>query len=173
MVGIEQYIIGNVAFAHGELLLDDGVAPLTDVERGAVVNHRAYVAVERRGIGKGEQAVEPCYLVGIDLYGRDIFVECKDEVVVEAVLESRYLVLGTKDLLFILLQFLRDVALGIDERLLAYPGLGHLVLVCVAYLDVVTEDVVESNLEAGYLGSFALALLHLQEVVLARIGDTA
>ena len=173
MVGIEQYIVGNVALAHGELLLDDRVATLTNVERGAVVNHRAYVAVERCSIGKGEQAVEPRYLVGIDLYGGDVFVECKDEVVVEAVLQSRYLVFGTENLLFIFLQFLRDVALGIDERLLAYPGLGHLVFMRVAHLDVVTEDVVESNLEAGYLGSFALALLHLQEVVLARIGDTA
>ena len=43
----------------------------------------------------------------------------------------------------------------------------------VAHLDVVAEDVVVADFEAGNAGAFALALLQVQEVVLARARDVA
>ena len=173
LVGVEVDVVGDVVLAHGHLLLDDGMAALTDVEDEAVVDDGSDVAVLLGHGGEGEEAVEAGYLAGVDLYGGDVAHEVGDEVAEETGFEGEDLVLGTEDALLVLLQLLGDVPLGVDECLLAYPLGGHLVLVGVADLDVVAEDVVVGYLERGYAGGLGLALLHLQEVVLAAVGYLA
>ena len=56
------------------------------------------------------------------------------------------------------------------KRLLADPLLRHLVLERIAHLKIVAEDIVESHLQGWYSRALALALLDLQQVVLAVAG---
>ena len=84
--------------------------------------------------------------------------------------ERQYLVLGAEDLLFVLLQFLRDISLGVHERLFADPFGRHFVLICIAHFEVVAEDIVVGYLQALYARCLGLALLDLEQVVLAAVG---
>ena len=131
-VGVEQNVICDITLSDRQLLLDDRMAPLTYIERSAVIYHRTHIAIECRSIGEREQAVEACYLIGINLYGRDVFIEGKYEVVIESCLECRYLVLCTENLLLILLEFLGDGWLCIDQGLFANPVLWDIVFVRIA-----------------------------------------
>ena len=67
--------------------------------------------------------------------------------------------------MFVRLEFLGDVPLGVDECLFADPFCGNLLFVGVADFEIVAEDVVVADLEALDAGSFYLALLDLEEVV--------
>ena len=57
--------------------------------------------------------------------------------------------------------------------LLADPLLRHLVLERIAHLKIVAEHIVESHLQGWYSRALALALLYLQQIVLAVAGDGA
>ena len=82
-------------------------------------------------------------------------------------------VLRAENLLLVFLQFLGNIALGIGKGLLAYPLCRHLVLMRVAHLDVVAENIVVAYLQTGNLCQFALALLYLQQIILAGVGNPA
>ena len=72
-----------------------------------------------------------------------------DEVGEELGFEPGDAVVGVKYALFLLLELGGDVALGVDEGLLADPVRGDAVFVGVADLEVVAKDVVEVELERG------------------------
>ena len=91
----------------------------------------------------------------------------RHEFVEQASLDDEYLLLGTQDFFLIFLEFLCDVALGVDERLFAYPFCGNFVLVGVAHLDVVAKHVVVGNLQARNTGLIAQCALHGHQIVLA------
>ena len=73
--------------------------------------------------------------------------------------------------MFIFLQLLGDVTLGIYEGLLSYPLRGHYILVCVAHLEIISEDIVEADLERRNTCALDLPLLHLEQVVLSVAGN--
>ena len=172
-LAVEHDVVGNIFFANGQLLFNDRMASLMDIEHIVVSYHRTYVVVLTRHVGKGQEAVQPGNLVGIGLYGRNELTDALHQLGIELCLQHQYLVLGSQYFFFVFLQFLRDVTLGVSQRLLAYPLLGHLVLVGIAHLDVIAEDVVVANLQAGDAGQVTFALLNLQQVVLARVGNLA
>ena len=74
---------------------------------------------------------------------------------------------GSQDLLFVLFQLRRDVALGIDGGLLADVVGGRFVLVGVGDFDVLAEDFVEGDLEVGNAGALTLLRLVLGDPLLA------
>ena len=82
--------------------------------------------------------------------------------------------LGREDLLLVLLQLRRDVALGVLDRLLADVVGGDLALALrlgVRDLDVVAEDLVEADLEARDAGAADLLGLELGDPRLAAAGS--
>ena len=170
---VEEDVVGDVAFAHGELLLDDGMAAAMYVDGIAVVHDGAYVSVLLGALSKGEEAVELCQERRIALDGCDVGREGCDELVEEHGLEAEDAFLGTHYLVLVLLEFLCDVSLGLRERLLAYPVRRHLVAVGVAHLEVVAEDVVVAYLQALYAGLLYFALLHFEQVALPLVGDVS
>ena len=149
------------------------MASLADFQHIVVGNDGAYIVVLARRCGKGEQAVQPCYLVRIDLNGRNELAQRLYQLCIELCFQYQYLVLRTENLLLVLLQFLGNVAFGIGKGLLAYPLCRHLVLMRVAHLDVVAENIVVAYLQTGNLCQFALALLYLQQIILAGVGNPA
>ena len=104
---------------------------------------------------------------------RHVLAHGKHEFGVEARFDKAYFLLGCEDFLLIFLQFLGDIALGIDECLFADPLCRHLVLIGIADFEVVTEDIIEAYLEGRDSRCVNLALLDLQKVVLAVGLDSA
>ena len=119
--------------------------------------------------GKGKQTVQTRYLVRVNLNGGNELVQRLYQLCVKLCFQYQYFVFGTEYLLFVLFQFLRNVAFGIDQRLLANPFLRHFIFVHVAHFDIVTEHIVITYLQAGNPRLFALPLLYLQKIVLTGI----
>ena len=68
---IQHHIIGNIFFPYRKLLLNNRMASLANIQYIVIFNNRTYIVILTRHIGKGKQAVQTCYLVCIDLDGRD------------------------------------------------------------------------------------------------------
>ncbi len=83
------------------------------------------------------------------------------------------LVLRAQDFLFVLLQFGRDVALGVLERLLALVIARDLGGVRVRDLDVVAENPVEADLEGVDAGALDFVRLKAGDPFLAAAADVA
>ena len=115
----------------------------------------AAVALPRGQLGQGRQHVElGQHRAGLDQprrLGRHPVAE-RDE---QLVFQLRGSVLGREDLFLVLLQLGRDVTLGVLDRLLADVvggDLGVRLGLGVRDLDVIAEDLVEADLEAGDAG---------------------
>ena len=170
---VEEDIVRDVALPNGELLLNDRMTATVDVDDIAVVHDGTDVAVLLCALGEGQEAIKLCQERCILLNWSDVLGKRRNEFVEELCLEGKDAFLGPHDFVFVFLEFLGDVALSLSERLLANPFGRHLVAIGIANLKVVTEDVVVANLEALDTRGFYLALLHLQQVALALVGDMA
>ena len=68
-----------------------------------------------------------------------------------------------------ILQLLSDVALAVDQRLLADIVVGYLIPEGVGYLDVIAEYLVIADLQGADAGLFLLLRLHLGQEALAAV----
>ena len=161
-VGVEHNIVGYILLAYWHLSLDDGMASLLDVDDVGVVDDGAHILMLLCSLGSREQTVETSDKIGIGLYLLDILLRIYDEVVEEFRLQCENLFLGTEYLLLVFLQFLGDISLSLGKSLLAYPLLGHLFLVGVSHFEIISEDIVITNLQTCDTGLFHLALLYFQ-----------
>ena len=135
---------------------------LLDVDDLRVVDDRPDIAVFLSRLGKGEQAVELGQQRGVDLNLRDELLHRQHQFAEELLFHREDFVLRTQDFLFILLQFLRDVAFGLGQRLLAHPISGYVVLIRIAHFQIISEDVVIAYLQRLNTRLPGLALLNLQ-----------
>ena len=165
--------VGHIGLARRQLALDDGMSAHGDVDVEAVVKHWAVVAVFHRYARQGVEAVELGDDGAIVLDSRDILGHGRYQFIEQAALDDEYFLLGTQDFFLIFLEFLCHIALGIDQRLLANPLLGHLVLVGVAHLDIVAEHVVVGNLQTRDARLLTQGALHRYQIVLAAARDVA
>ena len=173
MVVVEHHAVGDVAFARGHLPFDNGVPALLDVDGERVVYVGAYIVVFLCRFCKGQQAVDTGDEVGVELYGRYVVGDRLYQIIEKLRFEGEDFFFCSENFFFVFFQLLCDVTFGTDERLFANPLFRNFVFVCVAYLDVVAEDVVISYFEAGNARPFAFPLLQVQEVIFSRTGDFA
>ena len=124
-------------------------------------------------LGSTEQTVQMGNDIGILLHLGNELLGSNHQVHEKLLFQREYFVLCTQYLFFVFLQLLGDVALSLCQRLLAHPLLRHLVLIGVAHLQVVAEDIVIAYLQRIDARLLGFALLNLQQIVLARIGNTA
>ena len=157
----------------GKLFFDNRMSSSTDVYHVAVIDDGTHVAVLAGTLSEGEQAIELGEERGVILYGRDEGCEGRDELFEELGFEAEDAFLRTHNLVFVLLEFLGDVTLGLGQRLLANPVLRHLIAVRITHLEVVAKHVVVADLQALDARRLYLSLLHLQQVALALIGYLA
>ena len=146
---------------------------LFDVDDVRLVNHRTYIVVLLRRLGSREQAVQPGNEVGVRLYLRNVCLHRLHQFRKQPLFQAQYLVLGTQDLLLVLLQLGCDIALGLCQRLLTNPVLWHLILKGVTHLQIVAKHVIEAYLQRRDARLLYFALLNLQQVVLAAVGNVA
>ena len=162
-----RQVVGHIFAAGLHHSLDDGMAAglYFDVER--VVDSGAAVVVLG---GKECEAGKAVYLgheLRVALYCGHILLDLRHKLAVDAGLDGQDAFLCTHYGLLVFLQLRGDVALGIDEGLLADPVLRHLVGVGVAHFEVIAEDVVVTYLEAADAGAFAFGLLDVQQYLFA------
>ena len=170
---IQQDVVGHIVLAHWQLSLNDRMATLFDIYHVAAVYDRTHIVVLFSCLGSTQQAVQKGYDVSILLYLWDKLLGSNDEFVEQALFQRENLIFSTQNLLLIFLQLLCDVSLCLCQCLLAHPFLWHLILIGVAHLQIVSEDVVIAYLQRGNARLLCFALLDLQQVVLATIGDMA
>ena len=144
-----------------------------DVDDEAVVDVRADILVLGCRGSKTEQAVELCGYVGIGLHHRYVLNERQHQFLVQARFDDGYPVIGSGNLVLQVFQFLGYVPLGIGECLLASPLLGHVVLVGVTHLKVVTEHIVESDFQTTDAGAFNLLPADTFDCLAAMIAQIA
>ena len=141
------------------MCLDDGVASLVNLDDVVRLHDGSHVAVLCGCLGEGEEAVEFRHECGVLLQLLYELLDVLHGFEVESCFEGENLVLGTENLLLILLQLLRDVAFAVDEGLLAHPFWWYGILERVAHFEVVSEDVVVADFERHDARSLYLALL--------------
>lgn len=149
------------------------MAALADVDHLAVVERRTHVAPFDGQPCERLQTVDAGHDGRVVQQRLQRAADGGQQLGIDALLELEHLLLGAEDLLFVLLELLGDVALGVGEGLFADPAGGNLLLVGIAHLDVVAEDVVVADLERRDPRRLALALLDAGQVVLAVQGDAA
>ena len=123
------------------------MATLFDVNHLRCVNHRPHVFVLFSSLRKTQQTVKAGHDIGIDLNLRNKLLHTQYQVAEEFGLKAQNLIFGTKDLLFVLLQFLCDITLCLSQRLLAHPLLWHQILIGVTHFEVVAEDIVIADFQ--------------------------
>ena len=163
---VEQYIIWHIIFTKRQLLFDNRVATLLDVDNLRRVDNRADILVLLSHFSKAKQTIQTGYDVGVYLYLGDKLLHSHHKVVEEFGLQAQNLILSTKNLLFVLLQLLGDITLGLGQCLLANPLWRNKLLICVAHLKVIAEHIVISYLKALDTCFSSLALLNLQQIIL-------
>ena len=124
-------------------------------------------------LGKARQHVQLGQDAAVALDVRNGLLDAADEFPVQARFQRVDAVLGREDLFLVGLEFLGDVTFGVHQGLLADPLRRHLVLVGIAHLDIIAENVVVGNFEGGNPGAFGFPLLHLEEVILSSGGKRA
>ena len=89
----------------------------------------------------------------------------------EAFFHRKYLLLCSENLLLVFLQLLSDVSFCLCQRLLSNPVGRYLVLVCIADLQIVSENIIITYLQTADARLLHLTLLYAHQVVLAVSGD--
>ena len=173
VVPIERDVVGHIGFPVGQTPLDDRMATADDFEFVALHEDGPGVAVVLGDFGEAEQEVKAGYGAGRGLQQGQVRVQGRDKGRVGFPLDHVEPLLRAEDALLEFLELRSDVALGLRQRLLADPVLGHLVLVGVADFEVIPEDVVERNLQRGDARGFGFALADALEFGLAVVPEVA
>ena len=168
-VVVQQYIVGYILLAQRHIFLYHRVPPLTNVYYETVVNVRAYIFVLGCRSCKTEQAVELCRYVRIGLHHGHVLDQCEHQFLIDAILYDRYSVICRQNLLLQILKFGRYIPLRICQCLLACPLLGNAIFVRIAHLQVVSEHVVESYLQAANACTFGLSVTYTFDSLAAVI----
>ena len=153
--------------------LDDGVPALFDVEHDVVAEPRAHVVLGGGDLGEAGEEVDLGDVGGRGLDPPDFGADVVSHRVEEPRLELRDLIVGPEDLRFPFLEFRREIALGVGERLPAGPLLGNAVELRARDLEIVPEHLVEPDLQRVDAGALALPHLHAGDEVDGAVAHPA
>ena len=115
------------------------------------------------GVGEGGQNVQSGDGGRRPEQGREVFRHFFDDLPEYCRFQLRQPLLGAEDLRLKLLQLVGDVALGVDQGLLAHVVVGDQVDVGLGHLYVVAEHLVEPDLQRLDAGTLSLARLQPQQ----------
>ena len=120
---------------------------LLDVDHLAVVHLRTAVTVADCQVCEAAENVNARKYAAVLLDHGHIRLDLGYEGRIYLNLKGIDTLFGAEDLLFVFLQLLCDVSFRIDKGLLSDPLLRYAFLVGVAHLEIISEDIVESDLE--------------------------
>ena len=135
--------------------------PVPDVDDPSGVDLRAYIIVFVRHKGKAREYVQFCHCLRGLLDPQDLGGDPVPDIREQLVFQSRQLLLRSKDRILQFLQFRRNIALRVGQRLFADIILRHQILVGIGHLQIIAEDFIIFDpeiLDAGPLPLFGLDL---------------
>ena len=165
---VEVRIVRHEEVARQDAL-HERMAAVLDVDDAVRSHLRAHVVVGTGRLRKAREHIDERDLVRRLLNLRQMCFDGLADLCEEVVLDVDDLLLRAEDLRLELLEFLRDVALRIRERLLADVAVRHAVRAAVAHLDVVAEYLVVANLQRLDARLLLFALLDLLQHRLAVV----
>ncbi len=98
---VEIHIVGNIWLVGRKLFLDNGVAAVFDVDDIRFVDFRTIVFVFTSHLGKGEQTIDLCNNVGIDLNDGDIFYQTFHKRIIKFRLQKDDFFFRTQNFFFV------------------------------------------------------------------------
>ena len=171
-VAVHVGVVGHKALVL-QGLLHHGMAAVEDVEGAVLGDGGPHVVVLHGGLGEGEQGVQLLQGCRRGLDVADFLRDAVAHLGEELALQPHALLLGADDALLDLLQLGGREALGVGQGLAAQVALGHHVQVGLGHLDHVAEHAVEADPQVADAGLLALALLQVQDPLLAVLGGGA
>ena len=111
---IKVDIIRHIPLTQGQLSFNHRVPTLLDVYHIRIINHRTDISVLFSHLGIAQQTVELGNQTGIYLDGRNKFLHGHNQFVEQACFQRKDLIFGSQNLLFVFLQFLRDITLRLS-----------------------------------------------------------
>ena len=81
LVVVELDTVADVGFARRQLFLDNRVTSFLDVDNQRIVYFGTNIPVFHGRLHERQQAVEPRNEIGIELYGRNILRQCKNQII--------------------------------------------------------------------------------------------
>ena len=152
-------------------LLHHRMAAVVDLNDAGLVHHGAAVVVLHRHGGQRAQGVQLRHQRGGLLHPGGLGGDMQPQIGEQLVFQRRDAVVGGENVVLQILQFLGDVPLAADQRLLADIALRHLILKGVGHLDIVAEHLVVADLQGADAGPFLFGGLHADDHVLAAVED--
>ena len=153
---IERHVVGDERFARHHSL-DDGMPAALELQRELARDLRPHVTLALGDVGQRGPDVETRQVTSGRLDPGDHLSDASPQLVQHFPLAYGDALLGTQDLGFVLLQIWRDVALRTGQRLAPLVIGRDAVAMGVRDLDVVAEDLVESDLERPNTRALPLA----------------
>ena len=151
-----------------DLLFDHRMAAFDDGEARRIDQLWCAPVVLQGVAGQGDEGVDLGDAGGDALQVADVRRQADQQLFVQLLFAHQGLVLGRQRLVLEGLQFRRDVALGVLERLAAAVVVGHLVGLAVGDLDIEAVHLVVLDAQVGDPGAGALARLQVDQE-LARV----
>ena len=170
---VHMDVVRHILFAGRHERLNHGVPCALEVQHGAAIHYRPTVAAVHGLPREALQHVQLRQHPAVRLNVAYPFLHLGHKAGIQLAFEGQDGVFRTKDLLLVGLELFGDIAFRVHQRLLAVPFRRHLVAGRITHFEVVAEHAVIAYLEAADAGSFGLAVLQVQQVVLAAGGDVA
>ncbi len=164
--GVQEGVVWHKegVFEH---LLDHGVAPLADFDGPRKIHLGAGVVVVHSGLGKAAQHVRACHGPGSGLDPGGVVGQGLADLGKALVFQGVDPVLGREDGVFQLLELFGDIALAVDQGLLADVRVRHQAHLALGHLDVVAEDAVVAHPQVFDAGFFLLSGFDAGQHILA------
>ena len=172
LLGTHQGVVGDEQGVRAHLLHHRVAAGLYLDDAGLVHAGAAVVVLHRHG-GKGAKRIQLGDKGRGQLHTGDGLRQPGAQGGEQLVLQRGVPVLGGEHVVLQILQLLGDVALAVDQRLLADIVGGHLILEGIGYLDIIAEYLVVADLQGADAGLFLFLRLHLRQKALAAVEDAA
>ena len=163
----QMRVVGDEAGARGfhQAALHHGVAACGDVDAG-LFGKAGWVPVQRQAaFGQGADGIQGGQSGGQILQGRYMGLQRVEQLLVQPFFARQCTVLGRQGFVFKGLEFRRDEAFGVFERLAALVVGRNLVKLPGCDFDVKAVHFVELHAQIGNAGALALTLLHGQQIV--------
>ena len=123
-----------------QILFNNRMAAVLNGNRRLGIEAGTDVAVVIGRAGQAVQTVDAGNGPGRFLHGRDMALDLAADIAEELVFQRQHPFLAGQDLDFKFLQFRRDVAFGIDQRLLAHVVIGDGLGIGMGNLEVIAKD---------------------------------
>ena len=139
------------------------MASVNNLDFSVIIQLRSYIIIFISSLCQARQHINVADGAGSFLNLLDFAANQGTQLIKQIILQLLDFFLGTENFILELLKLGNNIALRVYQRLLAYKVRRHAAALSLAYLDIIAENLIETNLHgfnAGFLFNFLLKVLH-------------